>query len=334
MNNSLFKNKTILVTGGSGSFGRYFIKKIIKLKKFKKIIIFSRDELKQFEFSNELGNVKNLRFLIGDVRDKDRLKFATKNVDYIVHAAALKQVPAAEYNPFECIQTNVLGAQNIIEAAVENKVKRIIALSTDKAALPINLYGASKLASDKLFTAANNIVGNEDIRFSVIRYGNVLNSRGSLVPFLKDLKIKNVKKFPLTHDKMTRFWITLDHATDLTLKSFYFMKGGEIIIPKIPSIKITDLMQAISPGVKYNMIGLRPGEKIHELMCPADSSYHTIEFKKFFVIAPTTTDNKNLNKFINYSGEFGKKVAQGFEYRSDTNKHFLGKDEIKNLLKK
>lgn len=333
MNYSIFKNKTILITGGSGSFGRSFVKKIIKLKKFKKIIIFSRDELKQFEFSNELGNVENLRYLIGDVRDKDRLKFATKNVDYIVHAAALKQVPAAEYNPFECIQTNILGAQNIIEAAIGNKVKRIIALSTDKAALPINLYGASKLASDKLFTAANNIVGNEDIRFSVIRYGNVLSSRGSLVPFLKDLKNKDVKKFPLTHEKMTRFWITLDQATDLTLKFFNFMKGGEMIIPKIPSIKITDLMQAISPGVKYNMIGLRPGEKIHELMCPADSSYHTIEFKSFFIIAPTTTNSIDLKKFSKYFGEVGKKVKPGFEYRSDTNKYFLNKIAIKKFLK-
>ena len=197
MNTSIFKNKTILITGGSGSYGKSFIKKIIKLRKFKKIIIFSRDELKQFEFSNELGNQENVRFLLGDVRDKDRLKFATKNVDFIVHAAALKQVPAAEYNPFECIQTNVIGAQNLIEAAIYNGVKRIIALSTDKAALPINLYGASKLASDKLITAANNIVGKEDIKFSVIRYGNVLNSRGSLVPFLLNLKKKGKKNFHL-----------------------------------------------------------------------------------------------------------------------------------------
>jgi UDP-N-acetylglucosamine 4,6-dehydratase len=332
----IFKNKTILITGGTGSFGSFFIQKLLNFKVLKKIIVYSRDELKQYELQNRLIDPKSiLRFFIGDVRDKERLLFATKNVDYIVHAAALKQVPAAEYNPFECIKTNVLGAQNIVDAAIENKVKRILALSTDKAALPINLYGASKLVSDKLITAANNIVGKEDIKFSVVRYGNVLNSRGSLVPFLLKIKKAGEKVFPLTHPDMTRFWITLDQATNFVLGSFNLMKGGEIFVPKIPSIKIVNLMKAIDPRVKFKNIGIRPGEKIHELMCPADSAYNTIEFKKFFIISPSTFESgQNISSYMNYFGEKGKKVKEGFEYRSDTNKHFLKSEEIKKLLKK
>ena len=333
LKNSFLKNKTILITGGTGSFGKFFLNKIIKLKLFKKIIIYSRDELKQYQQSKEIGEVKNVRFLIGDVRDRERLIFATKNVDVIVHTAALKQVPASEYNPFECVKTNVIGTQNLIESAIQNKVEKIIALSTDKAALPINLYGASKLASDKLITAANNMVGNQNTVFSVVRYGNVLNSRGSLVPLLHELKNKKFNLFPLTHKEMTRFWITLDHATDFVLESFLRMKGGEIFVPKIPSIKITDLMQCIKPGVKYKLIGIRPGEKIHELMCPSDSAQSTVEFKKYFIILPSTSDIKFYKK-VNYNGEKGKFVSKDFEYRSDTNSHFLSAKEIKNLLKK
>ena len=330
----IFKGKTILITGGTGSFGTFFVKKLLDLKVLKKIIIFSRDELKQYELKDKLNDTSSvMRFFIGDMRDKERLLFATKDVDYLVHAAALKQVPAAEYNPFECIKTNVLGAQNIVDVAIENKIKKVVALSTDKAALPINLYGASKLASDKLITAANNIVGKSDIKFSVVRYGNVLNSRGSLVPFLFKLKKDGTKLFPLTHSNMTRFWITLDQATNFVLNSFCIMKGGEIFVPKIPSIKIVNLMKAIEPQAKFKNIGIRPGEKIHELMCPADSAFNTIEFKNFFVISPSTIDKDQiLNIYSNYLGEKGKKVLEGFEYRSDTNKNFLSDKEIKNLL--
>ena len=333
---NILKGKTLLITGGTGSFGTFFVKKLLDLEVLKKIIIFSRDELKQYELKDKLRDKSSvMRFFIGDIRDKERLLFATKDVDFIVHAAALKQVPAAEYNPFECIKTNVLGAQNIVDVAIKNKVKKIVALSTDKAALPINLYGASKLASDKLITAANNIVGKADIKFSVVRYGNVLNSRGSLVPFLLKLKKDGKKIFPLTHIKMTRFWITLDQATNFVLKSFHIMKGGEIFVPKIPSIKIVNLMKAIEPQVKFRNIGIRPGEKIHELMCPSDSSFNTIEFKNFFVISPSTINKDQILKtYSNYLGEKGKKVPDGFEYRSDTNKDFLSDKEIRVLLKK
>ena len=332
----LFNGKTILITGGTGSFGTFFVKKLLDLKVLKKIIIFSRDELKQYELREKLKDTSSvMRFFIGDIRDKERLLFATKDVDFIVHAAALKQVPAAEYNPFECIKTNVLGAQNIVDVAIENKVKKIVALSTDKAALPINLYGASKLASDKLITAANNIVGKADIKFSVVRYGNVLNSRGSLVPFLFKLKKDGTKLFPLTHTNMTRFWITLDQATNFVLNSFRIMKGGEIFVPKIPSIKIVNLMKVIEPQAKFKNIGIRPGEKIHELMCPADSAFNTIEFKNFFVISPSTIDKDQILRiYSNYFGEKGKRVPEGFEYRSDTNKDFLSDKEIKVLLKR
>ena len=334
----MFKNKSILITGGTGSFGKEFIQYLLnKHKKLKRIIVYSRDELKQYEMEKNFpeSKFKNLRYFIGDVRDKDRLNHACHGVDIIVHAAALKHVPIAEYNPIETIKTNILGAQNIIDAAINNNVEKVIALSTDKATAPLNLYGASKLASDKLITAANNIVGKADIKFSVVRYGNVLNSRGSLVPFLLKLKKDGKKIFPLTHTKMTRFWITLDQATNFVLKSFHIMKGGEIFVPKIPSIKIVNLMKAIEPQVKFRNIGIRPGEKIHELMCPSDSSFNTIEFKNFFVISPSTINKDQILKtYSNYLGEKGKKVPDGFEYRSDTNKDFLSDKEIKVLLKK
>ena len=333
---NLFKNKSILITGGTGSFRRAFTERLIKLGVCKKIIIYSRDELKQYEFASKLTKIQKnyVRFLIGDIRDRDRLFFATKGVDFIVHAAALKQVPAAEYNPFECIKTNVLGSQNVVDAAIENKVQKIVALSTDKAALPVNLYGATKLVSDKLFTAANNIVGSQDTSFAVVRYGNVLNSRGSLVPHLIDLKNKKEKIFPLTSDKMTRFWITLDEAIDFVIESFLRMRGGEIFIPKIPSIKITDLMQAISPGVNYKIIGIRPGEKVHELMCPMDSALQTLEFKYYYIILPSTTSANISKKYLKYENEVGKFVKTNFEYRSDTNKDFLNSERIKKFLKK
>ncbi|MFW3328902.1 UDP-N-acetylglucosamine 4,6-dehydratase (inverting), partial [Aliarcobacter butzleri] len=250
------------------------------------IIIYSRDELKQYEMAQEY-NDKCMRYFIGDVRDEARLKKATKDVDFIIHAAALKHVPIAEYNPMECIKTNINGAQNVIDAALENSVSKVIALSTDKAANPVNLYGATKLASDKLFVAANNLVGTQDTKFSVVRYGNVVGSRGSVVPFFKKLINEGVKKLPITDEKMTRFFITLEDGVNFVLKNFERMQGGEIFIPKIPSMKIVDMAKAIAPNLPHQIIGIRPGEKLHEIMCPADDSHLTLEFEDHYVIKPT-----------------------------------------------
>ena len=277
----MFDNKTVLITGGTGSFGNRFLKKIVKDYKPKKIIIFSRDELKQFNMQQNFPeqDFPFLRFFLGDVRDLPRLEMAMQGVDIVVHAAALKQVPAAEYNPMECIKTNIHGAENVIQACIKNNVERVIALSTDKAANPINLYGASKLASDKLFVAANNMTGKKEIQFSVVRYGNVLGSRGSVVPFFSNLISNKAKSLPITDDAMTRFWITLDQGIDFVIKNLSRMQGGEIFIPKIPSIKIVDLALAMAPDLETTLIGLRPGEKIHEIMCPSDDSHLTIEFE-------------------------------------------------------
>ena len=327
----MFNNKSILITGGTGSFGRHFTSVICKTYKPKKVIIFSRDEQKQFEMSQEFPKLdKVLRFFIGDVRDQQRLNMAVKDVDYVVHAAAMKHVPAAEYNPQECIKTNIIGAENVINASIYCSVKKVIALSTDKAANPINLYGASKLASDKLFIGANNLVGNGITRFSLVRYGNVIGSRGSVLPlFLKMIKIK--KSFlPITDQRMTRFWISLDEGVKFVFKSFERMKGGEIFIPKIPSIKILDLIKAIDAKIKIKKIGIRPGEKIHELLCVKDEAINTIEFKDYYIIAPSIMVN-NSGKFINnYSNK--KKVKENFEYSSGTNKIFLTIPQIKKTI--
>jgi UDP-N-acetylglucosamine 4,6-dehydratase/5-epimerase len=329
----MFDNSVILITGGTGSFGRKYTKILLERYKPKKIIIFSRDELKQYEMS-QLYNDKCMRYFIGDVRDLERVKQATRNVDYIIHAAALKQVPAAEYNPMECIKTNIMGAENIIKASLDNGVKKVIALSTDKAANPINLYGATKLASDKLFVAANNMAGDLPTRFSVVRYGNVVGSRGSVVPFFKKLINENADYLPITHNEMTRFWISLKEGVDFVLKNFERMHGGEIFIPKIPSARITDLAASLAPKMKQEVIGIRPGEKLHETMCPVDDSHLTLEFDNHFVITPSIVFSVANNKFQKSAiGEEGFPVKQGFQYNSGTNEHFLSIEELKDFDK-
>ncbi len=334
----MFNNSTILITGGTGSFGKYFTKKILTEFNPKKVIIFSRDELKQYEMEKEI-NQKNVRFFLGDIRDRNRLEIAMKNVDYVVHAAALKHVPAAEYNPIEFIKTNINGAENIIYAAMMNNVKKVIALSTDKAANPINLYGATKLVSDKLFIAANNYVGKEKTKFSVVRYGNVVGSRGSVVPYFMKLQKENSPNFPITDENMTRFWLSLDEGVNFVLKSFYRMVGGEIFVPKIPSTKITDIATAINKGKKQKIIGIRPGEKIHETMCSKDESSKVLIFKEFVIILPTIvyfgTQNKNImNLYKNNTnplGEKGSKAKKEFEYNSKENE-FLNVKQIRKKL--
>ena len=328
----MFDNKNILITGGTGSFGKKYTKILLEKYKPNKIIIYSRDELKQYEMSQEY-NDKCMRYFIGDVRDSDRLKKAMKDVDFVIHAAALKHVPIAEYNPMECIKTNIYGAQNVIDAALENGVSKIIALSTDKAANPVNLYGATKLASDKLFVAANNLVGNQDTQFSVVRYGNVIGSRGSVVPYFQKLLRDGTTFLPITDEKMTRFMITLEDGVNFVLKNFERMQGGEIFVPKIPSMKIVDLADAMAPSLERKIIGIRPGEKLHEIMCPADDSHLTFEFDDHFVIAPTITFTKRRDYDHNILGEIGQKVAQGFEYNSGNNKEWLEKEELIKLIK-
>lgn len=331
----MFDDKTILVTGGTGSFGRKFTRMVFDRYKPKKIIIFSRDELKQHEMRAEFPEYDNdapIRYFIGDVRDGKRLMRAFKGVDYVVHAAALKQVPAAEYNPMECIKTNVDGAQNVIDAAIDNGVEKVIALSTDKAANPINLYGATKLCSDKLFVAANNMTGGKNPRFSVVRYGNVVGSRGSVVPVFEKMIKEGVKELPITHQDMTRFWLRLEEGVEFVFKNFKRMHGGEIFVPKIPSIRITDLALAMAPELPHKTIGIRPGEKLHEIMCPEDDSHLTLEFEDHFVIKPTILMSEHAGYEKNGLGEVGKDVELGFCYKSDTNDRFLSVDELRSLL--
>lgn len=326
----MLNNTSILVTGGTGSFGRHFIQTVLTKYKPRKVIVFSRDELKQFELHRELGEDERLRFFLGDVRDRDRLIQAMRGVDIVVHAAALKQVPAAEYNPMECIKTNIHGAENVISAALDNEVDKVIALSTDKAANPINLYGATKLASDKLFVAANNIAGGHRTRFSVVRYGNVVGSRGSVVPFFQSLIEQGAAELPITDPAMTRFWITLQRGIDFVLDCFLRMHGGELFVPKIPSVRIVDLAKAIAPELPHKVIGIRPGEKLHEVMCPKDDSHLTLEYTDFFTIQPTIRFyQREINYFKSALGEEGRPVFQGFEYNSGTNPHFLTVEEIR-----
>ena len=327
----MFDNKVILITGGTGSFGRHFTRTILEKYKPKKVIIFSRDELKQFEMQSEFTD-SCMRFFLGDVRDGERLLEATRDVDMLIHAAALKQVPAAEYNPMECIKTNVHGAQNVIKSALANNIKEVIALSTDKAAAPINLYGATKLTSDKLFISANNIKGERDTKFSVVRYGNVVGSRGSVVPFFKNLIEQKSSFLPITDKKMTRFWITLDQGVNFVIKSFERMHGGELFVPKIPSIRIIDLAESMAPEKTIKIIGIRPGEKLHEVMCPKDDSHLTLEFESHFVIKPSFVFDDSIIDFSESKlGEKGKLVAPGFEYNSENNNNFLTIDEIKSV---
>lgn len=327
----MFDGKSILITGGTGSFGNKFISHILHYYSPKKLIVYSRDELKQFEMQQRFDD-KCMRYFIGDVRDKERLKAAMRDVDYVVHAAALKQVPAAEYNPNECIKTNIHGAQNVIDAAIERGVNRVIALSTDKAANPVNLYGATKLASDKLFVAANNISGARGARFSVVRYGNVVGSRGSVVPFFKQRLESGETTLPITHEEMTRFWITLDKGVQFVEDSFKRMRGGEIFVPKIPSVKITDLAFAMSGKHDFEIIGIRPGEKLHEVMVPEEVAHHTLEFDDHYVITPPITFfDKNINYLENKIGEKGGPVPEKFEYNSGTNPEFLSIAQINKL---
>ncbi len=324
----MFNDASILITGGTGSFGKKYIETLLKKYKPKRLIIYSRDELKQYEMQQKY-NASCMRYFIGDVRDAERLTQAMNGVDYVIHAAALKQVPAAEYNPMECIKTNIHGAENVIKASLAANVKKIIALSTDKAANPVNLYGATKLASDKLFVAANNVSGRHETRFSVVRYGNVVGSRGSVVPFFKQRVADGADSLPITDKDMTRFWITLQQGVDFVLTNFERMQGGEIFVPKIPSVLITDVAKAIAPDLPHEHVGIRPGEKLHETMCPRDDSHITLEFDDHFVIKPTIhffSSNVDFSK--NMIGETGKPVAQGFRYNSGNNPHFLNVDEI------
>ncbi len=329
----MFNQKNILITGGTGSFGKKYTEIILSKYKPNKIIIFSRDELKQYEMAQSFTN-KCMRYFIGDVRDAQRLDEAMDGVDYVIHAAALKHVPVAEYNPMECIKTNIDGAQNVITAAIKNNVTKVIALSTDKAANPINLYGATKLASDKLFVAANNMVGDRDTRFSVVRYGNVTGSRGSVIPFFNKLIDEGATELPITDVKMTRFLITLEDGVNFVLKNFERMFGGEIFIPKIPSMYMTELAKAIAPNLPHKIIGIRPGEKLHEIMCPADDSHLTLEFHDHYVIKPSIQFTHKTDFYTNKLGEKGTDVEQGFEYNSGNNKEWLTHDEVLEMVKK
>lgn len=324
-------NKTILITGGTGSFGKAFVARILKDFSPKKVIIYSRDELKQFEMAQSFDSPQ-MRFFIGDVRDLSRLKTALNGVDICIHAAALKQVPIAEYNPLECIKTNIIGASNVIEACLENRVAKIIALSTDKAANPINLYGATKLCSDKLFVSANNIKGSLDSKFSVVRYGNVVGSRGSVVPFFRGLIAKGAKEIPITDAKMTRFFITLDSGVDFVIKSLLRMQGGEIFIPKIPSIKIIDLANALAPNIPHKITGIRAGEKLNEVMIPRDDARLCVEFDDFYLLKPTINFNTPIDYTCTALGERGSAVEADFEYSSHTNTQWLKGDEILSVL--
>lgn len=328
----MLDNKVVCITGGTGSFGKGFVEKVIKdYPKIKKLIIFSRDELKQYEMAEQINLNKNkfIRFVIGDVRDKNRLKFAFEDADIVIHAAALKQVPTAEYNPFEFIKTNILGAQNVIDCSLETNVKKVIALSTDKATAPINLYGATKLCSDKLFIAANNVVGKRNLKFSVVRYGNVNGSRGSIIPYF--LKQKKNGLLTITDPSMTRFSISLDEGVQMVLDSIRDdIIGGEIFVPKIPSYRILDLAKAICPNCKIKYIGIRPGEKIHEQMVTENDSLNTFEGKSNYIILPS--HNKEKKIFYSDKKKF-KLVPKGFSYNSQNNPHFLTIKEIKNIVK-
>lgn len=320
-----FSDKIILVTGGTGSFGQKFTEIVLKENAPKKLIIFSRDELKQFEMAQRFSMEEyEIRYFIGDVRDKERLHRAFHGVDIVVHAAALKQVPAAEYNPFEAVKTNVMGAENVINAAIDQKVDRVIALSTDKAANPVNLYGATKLCADKLFVAGNAYSGDANTKFSTVRYGNVVGSRGSVIPIFKEKRKSGV--LPVTDERMTRFWITLEHGARFVLRCLDIMRGGEIFVPKIPSMKIVDLAKAIAPKCRYEFIGIRPGEKLHEVLIPEDDARITLEFDDFFVIKPESS-------YVAYKGlKGGRPLPEGFRYASDTNDRWLTEEELRRMI--
>ncbi len=330
MKNSILDNKTILVTGGTGSFGHCFTEYVLQHYNPKKIIIYSRDEYKQFTMANEKiykENADKMRFFIGDVRDGARFERACENVDYIIHAAALKQVPACEYNPDEAIKTNITGAQNVINAALNTGVKRVVALSTDKAVNPVNLYGATKMVSDKLFIAANAYSGTKDVNFSIVRYGNVAGSRGSIIPFFKQLIEKGEKELPITDYRMTRFWISLPEGVELVLKALAEAKGGETFISKIPSFHIKDLAEAMCPGIKTVEVGIRPGEKLDEIMVTTEDAPFTYEYDKHFIVYPQVTFNDKQVPDLS-----GKKVSDGFYYSSGNNTEWMSVEEIRRRL--
>lgn len=318
----MLSNKTILITGGTGSFGNSFVPMTLKKYNPKKVIIFSRDEMKQWEMAKKFSGDSRVRFFIGDVKDKDRLYRALDGVDYVVHAAATKIVPTAEYNPFECIKTNVIGAMNLIDACIDKKVKGVVALSTDKASSPINLYGATKLASDKLFVAGNSYSGDHGTRFSVVRYGNVMGSRGSVIPFFMSIKEKGV--LPITDPRMTRFMISLEHGVELVWHAFEDMEGGEVYVKKIPSMRVTDLARVVAPNAAQEIVGIRPGEKLHEQMISPEDSYTTYEYPEHFKILPVINDWGNCSNRI----KDGKKVPEGFVYSSDNNTEWMSDEQL------
>ena len=323
-------DKAVLVTGGTGSFGRHFVKTVLASHNPKRLIVFSRDEAKQHDMAQDFTAEEKevLRFFIGDVRDRDRLEMAMREIDVVIHAAALKQVPAAEYNPFECIKTNVHGAENVVQAAIRTGVKQVVALSTDKAASPINLYGASKLASDKIFVAANNLSGSVGTRFSVVRYGNVLGSRGSVVPFFQKLIAEGAKTLPITDLRMTRFLVTLDQGVAFVLSCFSMMRGGEIFIPKIPSMKMVDMATALAPDLSHEVVGIRPGEKLHEVMITEDDAVTTVELSDRYVIEPAI----HLWDGESSTSDESKPVAEGFRYASNTNEDWLDAEALRELM--
>lgn len=323
----MFNDKSILITGGTGSFGRAFTGMLLRDYRPRRVVIYSRDEFKQYEMGQKF-DAPCMRYFIGDVRDGQRLEMAMREIDYVVHAAALKQVPTAEYNPFECIRTNVMGAENVVHAAIRNGVSKVVALSTDKAANPINLYGASKLASDKIFVSANNLSGSVGTRFSAVRYGNVVGSRGSVIPFFRSLIDNGAKTLPITDTRMTRFWITLEHGVKFVMSCFVMMHGGEVFVPKIPSMKVVDLAKAMAPKLKHEVIGIRPGEKLHEVMVPEDDSRNTIELKDRFIIEPAFTWWSREPYLM--SG--GEPVAEGFRYSSDNNTEWLSGKSLKKMI--
>jgi len=326
----MFRNKSILVTGGTGSFGRAFVKSVLHSHpEFNRLVVYSRDELKQFEMAQVFSDRehKGMRYFLGDIRDESRLRRALEGIDVVVHAAALKQVPAAEYNPFECIKTNVLGAQNLIDACLDSGVSRVVALSTDKAAAPVNLYGATKLCSDKLFIAANNIKGSRDIRFSVVRYGNVMGSRGSVIPFFLDMKRTGV--LPITDANMTRFNISVQEGVNMVLWAIENAWGGEILVPKIPSYRVTDVAAAIDSECEHRIVGVRPGEKIHEEMITASDSFNTVDLGRYFAILPSG-GQYSLEAYCRERN--AKPVEPGFSYNSGSNSHFLTVDELRVLI--
>jgi UDP-N-acetylglucosamine 4,6-dehydratase len=327
----MFDGKSILITGGTGSFGKQYTKTLRERYSPRRIVIYSRDELKQFEMAQRFGG-REMRYFIGDVRDSERLLQAMEGIDIVIHAAALKQVPAAEYNPMECVRTNIYGAENVVKAALAHEVEKVIALSTDKAANPINLYGATKLASDKIFVAANNVAGKRKTRFSVVRYGNVVGSRGSVLPFFRGLLADGAQELPVTDVRMTRFWITLQQGVDFVLKNFERMRGGELFVPKIPSMRVVDLATSLAPHLPQTVIGIRPGEKLHEVMCPADDAHLTLEFDDHFVIQPSIRFFGFENDYTtNALGEQGRPVPPSFSYNSGDNPHFLSVGELSRL---